>query len=69
MMGHRSKRFKFFAPASLEALVPADHFYRQLGDKLDLSFVPRPSAGLLRRAGLRPRRGAARPQLARAARR
>lgn len=38
-MGHRTKRFKFFAPTSRDALVPADHFYRQLKAKLDLSFV------------------------------
>jgi hypothetical protein len=39
MMGHRSKRFKLFAETNLEALLPADNFYRQLEDKLDLSFV------------------------------
>ncbi|MFQ5811434.1 MAG: IS1182 family transposase, partial [Armatimonadota bacterium] len=39
MMGHRTKRFKFFAPTNLDALVPADHFYRRLEAKLDLSFV------------------------------
>ncbi len=26
MMGHRSKRFKFFAPTNLDTLVPADNF-------------------------------------------
>ena len=39
MMGHRSKRFKLFAETNLEALVPADNFYHQLEEKLDLSFV------------------------------
>jgi transposase len=39
MMGHRSKQFKIFAPTALEALVPADNFYRMLESKLDLSFV------------------------------
>ena len=38
-MGHRTKRFKFFAPTNLDALVPADHCYRRLEEKLDLSFV------------------------------
>src|SRR3990170_2016246 len=39
MMGHRTKQFKLFAPTSLDALVPADHFYRRLEEKLDLSFI------------------------------
>jgi transposase len=39
MLGHRTKRFKLFNAANLDALVPADHFYRQLEEKLDLSFV------------------------------
>ena len=39
MMGHRSKRFKLFTETNLEALLPADNFYRQLEAKLDLSFV------------------------------
>ncbi len=39
MMGHRTKQFKLFAPTSLDALVPPDHFYRRLEEKLDLSFV------------------------------
>jgi transposase len=39
MMGHRSKRFKLFTEANLEALVPADNFYRRLEGCLDLSFV------------------------------
>lgn len=39
MMGHRSKRFKLFTETNLEALVPADNFYRRLEDCLDLSFV------------------------------
>lgn len=39
MMGHRTKQFKLFALTSLDALVPQDHFYRRLEEKLDLSFV------------------------------
>jgi transposase len=39
MMGHRSKRFKLFTETNLEALLPADNFYRQLEARLDLSFV------------------------------
>src|SRR3972149_11698498 len=39
MMGHRTKQFKLFAPTSLDALVPPDHFYRRLEEGLDLSFV------------------------------
>lgn len=39
MMGHRSKRFKLFTETNLEALLPADNFYRRLEQKLDLSFV------------------------------
>ena len=39
MMGHRSKRFKLFTETNLEALVPADNFYRRLEGCLDLSFV------------------------------
>jgi len=39
MMGHRSKRFKLFTETNLEALVPADNFYRRLEERLDLSFV------------------------------
>jgi transposase len=39
MMGHRSKRFKLFTETNLEALLPADNFYRQLEGKLDVSFV------------------------------
>ncbi len=39
MMGHRTKRFKLFAETNLEALLPADNFYRQLEEKPDLSFV------------------------------
>jgi transposase len=39
MMGHRSKRFKLFTETNLEALVPADNFYRRLESCLDLSFV------------------------------
>jgi transposase len=39
MMGHRSKRIKLFTETNLEALVPADNFYRRLEGSLDLSFV------------------------------
>jgi transposase len=39
MMGHRTKRFKLFTETNLEALLPADNFYRQLEERLDLSFV------------------------------
>jgi transposase len=39
MMGHRTKRFKLFAETNLEALVPEDNFYRQLENRLELSFV------------------------------
>src|SRR3990170_8278487 len=39
MMGHRSKRFKLFTETNLEALLPADNFYRRLEEKLDLAFV------------------------------
>lgn len=39
MMGHRSKLFKLFTETNLEALVPADNFYRQLESCLDLSFA------------------------------
>lgn len=39
MMGHRTKQCKLFAPTSLDALVPADNFYRRLEEKLDLSFA------------------------------
>src|SRR3970040_3114730 len=39
MMGHRSKRFKLFTETNLEALLPADNFYRRLEANLDLSFV------------------------------
>jgi transposase len=39
MMGHRTKRFKLFAETNLDALLPADNFYRRLEERLDLSFV------------------------------
>src|SRR3972149_11543373 len=39
MMGHRSKRFKLFTETNLEALGPADNFYRRLEGCLDLAFV------------------------------
>ena len=38
MTSHRSKRFKLFTETNLEALVPADNFYRRLEICLDLSF-------------------------------
>jgi len=38
-MGHRTKRFKLFAETNLDALLPADNFYRRLEERLDLSFV------------------------------
>jgi transposase len=39
MMGSRARLFTPIALASLEQLVPADHFYRQLDRSLDLTFV------------------------------
>jgi transposase len=39
MMGHRTKVFKLFATTNLEALLPADNFYRRLENLLDLTFV------------------------------
>src|SRR3989304_9800351 len=36
---NRSKRFKLFTETNLEALVPADNFYRRLEICLDLAFV------------------------------
>jgi transposase len=39
MLGHKEKYFKVHAHLTLEDLVPADNFYRQLGTKLDLSFI------------------------------
>jgi hypothetical protein len=39
MLGTKERRFAPLGPLSLEDLVPADHFYRQLDRTLDLSFV------------------------------
>ncbi len=39
MLGHKHRQFKTHASLSLEALVPADHFYREVETKLDLSLV------------------------------
>ena len=38
-MGSKQRVFGQLADVSLEDLVPADHFYRHLEEKLDLSFV------------------------------
>jgi hypothetical protein len=39
MMGKKERSFAHVIHASLEGLVPADHFYRHLERTLDLSFV------------------------------
>ena len=39
MLGIKTRNFVPLVNVSLEELVPADHFYRQLEQKLDLSFV------------------------------
>jgi transposase len=39
MMGTQARLFTPIAAGSLDDLVPADHFYRQLGRILDLAFV------------------------------
>ena len=39
MLGTKTHNFAPLVNVSLEELVPADHFYRQLEQKLDLSFV------------------------------
>jgi transposase len=39
MMGHKERAFGPLPPMTLEALVPADHFYRHLERTLDLGFV------------------------------
>ncbi len=39
MMGTRQRNVVPLSHISLEDLVPPDHFYRQLDEKLDLSFV------------------------------
>lgn len=39
MMGSKKRSFAQLVHASLEALVPADHFYRHLERSLDLSFM------------------------------
>ncbi len=39
MLGHKSREFKQQVAISLETLVPADNFYRQVDQSIDLSFV------------------------------
>jgi len=39
MMGIKERRFKIHTTLNLEQLVPADNFYRELENKLDLSFT------------------------------
>ena len=39
MMGRKERVFEALPPVTLEALVPADHFYRHLERSLDLGFV------------------------------
>jgi hypothetical protein len=39
MMGTKARLFTPVSAVSLDALVPADHFYRHLDRVLDLSFV------------------------------
>src|SRR5688572_32534580 len=39
MLGQKQRDFKIHPCLSLENLVPANHFYRQVEAKLDLSFV------------------------------
>src|SRR6266567_8140200 len=39
MMGKKERHFALLIHVSLEELVPQDHFYRNLEQKLDLSFV------------------------------
>ena len=39
MLGQKTRIYKVHSALSLEALVPKNHFYRQLDAKLDLSFV------------------------------
>lgn len=39
MMGIKTRQFESLERISLEELVPKDSFYRQLEQKLDLSFV------------------------------
>ena len=39
MLGHKSREFKRQVAVSLEALVPADNFCRQVDQCIDLSFV------------------------------
>ncbi len=45
MMGHKERDFHPLPKVTLEELVPADHFYRHLETKLDLSFVRELVAG------------------------
>jgi transposase len=39
MLGHKAREFKQHTSISLEDLVPADNFYRQVERRIDLSFV------------------------------
>ena len=39
MMGTKAREFATHTAISVEALVPADHFYRHLERSLDLAFV------------------------------
>jgi len=39
MIGGKARRFTLLPSVTLEAVVPADHFYRHLDRVLDLSFV------------------------------
>jgi hypothetical protein len=39
MMGTKERAFRPLPPATLEDLVPRDHFYRHLEATLDLNFV------------------------------
>lgn len=39
MMGTKARLFTPLPPTTLEELIPADHFYRQLDRVLDLAFV------------------------------
>src|SRR5258706_13059802 len=39
MLGHKAREFKQHQSISLDDLVPADNFYRQVERSIDLSFV------------------------------
>jgi transposase len=51
MMGTKERAFAPLCNLSLEALVPADHFYRHLDAKLDLDFVRHLVAGCYAASG------------------